>query len=91
MVLSAIGGEEATKKAQEALRMMMEEMDPAIKDERNKSLQQMAESFKEFEGQQMLVTAKDHRNQHNVRAPRDAKKMNLTHRRKPNDASNDTT
>lgn len=89
MVLSAIGGEEATKKAQEALRMMMEEMDPAIKDERNKSLRKMAESFKEFEGQQMLVTAKDHKSQQNVRKTADAKRMRLT-RRRPKNAPDDT-
>lgn len=89
-VMSAIGTEESVKKAQEAVRLMMEEMDPAIKDERNKSLQKMAESFKEFEGQQMLVVARDHSSKRNVRSARDAKKMRLS-RRRSKDASDNPT
>ena len=88
-VMASIGTEESSKKAIEALRLMMEELDPEIKHERNKSLRKMAESFKEFEGKPLFIRAKDHPSDKGIRRrnPKDNREMKLTRRPKP-DASN---
>ena len=90
-VMASIGTEESGKKAIEALRLMMEELDPEIKHERNKSLRKMAKSFEEFEGKPLFIRAKDHPSSTSAlrRDPKHNKEMTLTRRPKP-DASNNT-